>query len=446
MRSLGLRSTSLAALVTLVVCVACATKRGASVPTSPEVAAVTTESWPIGHVRYNVVFSETLEGTQAVLDDGREVTARFYLGPPDQRSAVAPDDAGVSATILDSRVDVPLTVTLSCSFCAATQLQKRSIVYHPHAERSTDALFSLLPQRQLTDGQGGVGKLSFQVTSDGVHLDTVVVTVHIGTAPAAALLAAVPVTFGDLTVPDWARPIDLTLTCKRDGDRLVVQLEGGSPAVNVLLNGRERDTSGQLRSFRTGLTYAEIPEMLGRYYLDLYAVVSRNDALRRSLSGDPTAAVPEGGGVSLTADDERALLQMFHSAGAGLYRRLFVEGADEMLRQLMVEFDAYSTPARPVRVRIETDGLYIPWQMLRVSGPFAGSKAEDFWGFKYELSVNPVNRGVPGAYPGPMEYRAGPLVFAKYRGDAPNDLVTGFGDYQIRCSSRTSSRSIPEAA
>jgi len=129
----------------------------------------------------------------------------------------------------------------------------------------------------------------------------------------------------------------------------------------------------------------------------------------------------------LTDSDQQALLSVFFNSGSSLYRKLFIDGADPVLKELMSELDSVPAVKPPLRVRLETDGTYVPWQFLHPPGP---QNTDGFWGFKYELSVNPLNR--QKRYQGPLHYAHGPLVFVGYRGDSPGEEVAVMGERQAK--------------
>jgi len=131
----------------------------------------------------------------------------------------------------------------------------------------------------------------------------------------------------------------------------------------------------------------------------------------------------------LSDSDKAQLLTAFYSMGRDLYRQLFLVNPD--LRLLADELEAYKrSDGRPLRIRIESQ-LFVPWQMLH---PLVEMDEGKFWGFRYEIVVDPQGRQSDGRYAGSSPYAHGPIVFLKYRANETDSVldqeVAQLGDMQ----------------
>jgi hypothetical protein len=323
---------------------------------------------------------------------------------------------------------------MSCAFCRGESLQKQSIRWNASSSSSTRAEFQILPDLGLTKGQSGLGDIIFQVTgqTDGVLYDNIVVPVHIGKKAVSKPIAQQNKIAGNIGPPPGSRDIDLTITCFVDAGRgVVLQLLPANPSLVAKFSGRHLAPDKTPRVFQTGLGVDTLEQIVARDYADLLSVTEQNAALEKALTGDPTTATAlSTSNNQLNDTDEKKLLDTFYTAGRDLYRRLFL--TDPSLRDLAAVIEAYQPSGRPLRIRIETQGLYVPWQMLH---PLVAENAMKFWGFRYELIVDPQGDQGPGYYPSSMQYTSGPLIFAKYRADQTDSEtdkdVAELGDMQI---------------
>jgi hypothetical protein len=381
---------------------------------------------------YNALFSSTVAGVPNALADLKPVKVSFFIGPKEPGSAVPQREESINPEL--SR---DLLVTLSCLFCNDDKLQKQGMTFDPREKRSSKADFTLVPNLQLIRNQSGRGDLVFQVTgaTDGVLYDNVVVPIAVlGGLQPSSNTNTIPKARPSLHIaerPPDSRNIDLTITCFEGLSKTVsIQFNATDPELNKRF-AKHGTSNGKLVTFDTGLGSSTLATLVANDYATLVAVVENNAALQQTLKGDPNhIATLTNSNNSLVDGDEKKLLDTFHSMGKDLYRRIFL--VNPTLAALSEELDNYKRADRPLRIRIETQDVVIPWQFLH---PLQGNMdPESFWGFRYELIIDPQGTQADGGYPGLSKYTNGPLIFAKYQADQSDSLedqeVATLGDLQ----------------
>jgi hypothetical protein len=277
----------------------------------------------------------------------------------------------------------------------------------------TNTKFSIVPRSQLA--KAADNNLVFEVTGNGILYDNVVVPVAIAVggevAKTAKVSAAPNSALGNIAPPAGSRAVDLTITTKITSNKVALNLVASNPDLARAFGGRENQ-NGIPRDFDTGLAEAALNDSLREDYVALYAAISQDAKIAQTLSVDPRAlALPQN--TKLTSQQGQVLLGVMFKAGAILYRKLFVTSAEPDLITLMAALDKFvRKDGKPVLIRIETGGISIPWELLHPPGTMDQKK---FWGFRYDMVVDPVGRPRPGFYPGILQYQTGPLVFGKYK-------------------------------
>jgi hypothetical protein len=383
---------------------------------------------------YNAVFSPTAPHSPAVVLDGKQTSVRFFIGARNANSAITSESWTVNREILANKTNVPLVVTIVCPFCTNLRENTHPITYFGEKHESSEAQFNFVPILSKISDLSGLGKIAFQVTHNGIQTDYVTVNVKVVkglTKSTEAITVEQPALTkpAEVRQPGWSRPIDLVLKVRADGNLLQIQLQPGNDEVTTLFGGKQLSTDGKgdYRWFKTGMLVTDIPGTNASLYSDIFATVNANDKLKAMLGG--TQQLPAGAlnDILLSENDKKILLKPFFDAGGRVYRQLFVTGTEADLRDLMSRFRKYSRNDRTVRVKIETDGIYLPWQILVPSG---STDPQELWGFRYEISVNPTGIILPGPYQGPMTYQSGPLLFGKYRSTNVTDIVAKLGDME----------------
>jgi CHAT domain len=394
---------------------------------------------------YNVNFSPVGSGNNTRLVDQQPTTADFFISQQSEAgNAVPSGNASVSGQ-LESEGSQNLTITLSCAFCNGDRLLKGVIAYTP-GSRSTDAIFKIVPDRRVRNRSQD--NLVFQVTGvDGIVYDNVVVPVSIvapGPQPQGGLedhqtAAATVSKPGNLSAPEDARNVDLTITIASKDNRIVMQLDPANPDLAKLFAGKQlQSVDGSTtctaigpkcvtREFQTGLTPDSLSQELRSDYVSLDSVVSQDSTLHQALEGSSSALPSLSGNTSLSQAEQDALLQEMHDDGGLLYLNLFNGSqADPDLGKLLKLFDGFNKSGAPMLLRIEEQSVFVPWQFLHPPGPLDWQK---FWGFRYEIVVDPEGRTSSGYEPGALDYSGASTVFGKYRAAANEDqFVSTQGD------------------
>jgi hypothetical protein len=378
---------------------------------------------------YNALISPVIPSTKNVLLDEQDTQIDFFVGEPSPENAVPQPNAQVGPKITGAKEGQNLDVTLLCSFCQGSRLQRGTIAIESSPVlRSTHATFKIKPDKSLTADD--TGHLIFQVTGKaGILYDSVVVPVAMQSpgvsnrtdGAATSTLSAI----GNYVPPPGARPVDLTLYCSSDGQAIDLQLEPNNQQLKTLFGGRERDsTSNKGRVFPAKFTSTDLSGRLREDHVHLGAIINQDPALERALTGDPTGATVIPQITTLSADQGRSLMDQIGETGKYLYDNLF--GGPKELQDVIGILENFKrSDGKPVLIRIVTQSISLPWQFLHPLGP---ANEDGFWGFKYELVVDPAP-DKKGYYPGNLHYGNGPLIFGKYHagvGD-PNQLVDSKG-------------------
>jgi hypothetical protein len=128
--------------------------------------------------------------------------------------------------------------------------------------------------------------------------------------------------------------------------------------------------------------------------------------------------------LALSSTEAVEVTEELAKLGITLYQFVFDDGEDD-LRDLMARLDTFQLPDRPLRVRIDTYGAYVPWQLVMAPGQYDSAR---FWGMRYELAVSPA-----GSFSGPWPKPTDPVtVFAAYRGETSNDRVARLAALQAK--------------
>lgn len=411
---------------------------------------------PLPHDFYNVLFSPVSPGTIEELVDRRETSIDFYIGPEQAAENAVPAGNAAVSTDVESRGRQTLTVTLSCAFCSGSRMQKEVVSYTPGV-KSTDAMFKIVPDKRYT--RRAQNDLVFEITgTDGIVYDNVVVPVSIVSATSAKNqitglnLGPAPTdtvggghALGNYAAPPGARPVDLTITIGAKNNKITVQLDTENPSLSALFSGENLQTPGGSQScakkspeclpreFMTSLTEEALSQELRRDYVRLAATVNQQGPLSDP-SDENANTFPKlsASTTQITADDEKVLLEELDRMGGRLYRELFHERfSDPSLIDLMAKLDKYAKPdGKPLLLNIQEPSIYFPWQFLYPPQSTPGAvDPQRFWGFRYEIVVDPVGRLTPGYLPGPLQYRGGSTVFAKYHAGPTEDaLVSSMGE------------------
>jgi len=384
-------------------------------------------------VVYNAVFAPTVAHSKTDIVDATPASVSFFIGPPDSNNAIDATSWTVAPKLLEDKTNVPLIVRMTCTFCKDEVVQKQAITYFGSMASSSPAVFKFLPQKSKIADPDGIGQIDFQITQNNIQVDYIVVRVHVVAAGTTTLqlgTKADPPAVASLQTPVWARAIDLILSIRSGaGDRLEVSFQPGTPELNALFQGKQNSPDGSVRWFKTGVHANQIPRLEGDLYLDLFATINGDVNLKTILSGSTVVGNQGVSAEQLTPTDQKKLVKLLATHGATWYKQLFVTGAETDLTTLMAKFRTYSLTDRTVRLRIESQGIYLPWQLI-IPPSDSDWNAEEFWGFRYEVSVDPTGIDLPSLYLGPLQM-GGYVLYGQYRSADPNDDVANLGGKEL---------------
>lgn len=364
------------------------------------------------------------------LMDSVKTTIRFFIGQPHINAGVPFPKWTVSPAILSVPNTAPLTVTMKCIPCSKNSLQERIITYSSENGASSEATFEILPTRRLARQEDGMSQIVFDVASNGIEYDHLVMDVYVSPVqeasnPAAQVLSPSQGTpapsinrsgvggapYGE---PPGSRRADIVFQFFRDPDKLRVRIQPILPEL-VTLFGDKYLEKGELRNFETGpLSEKDIQDDANAAYVSLTSLIGpRNEAFQKLLSGHPSSSPEIPLSMDFEPEERNAILREFFKVGADFYSKLFTDASAEAdLRRLMASFAEFTAHHDRLRVQVLTSNITIPWQLL--CPPSDSVESKNFWGFSYELTIVPFR--TDGGTPRPiLEYSApDSTVFAGY--------------------------------
>lgn len=334
---------------------------------------------------------------RAVLKAGLPTTLTFDLGPRSVSSMLPTLPA--APAIVESPVDLPLTVVLDCGFCESQADPSQRVTFRPAEGRSDPARFQFTPQRR-PDGSGYAGKLTVAIMNDqtGREYDRVVVPVAVAGEAQAVLASPGPAVVGapspDIDRSGW-RPDVLLYAMVATDRNVTLEIQPIGAAMTRLLGPLALDAQGTRRVFRSGIDDPElIDAMTQSAYGAMSAVSLQGDLLKKlSATGLDAVVSPDSqASLELTPAEADKVAAVIAQSGQRLYRHLFSNSAETDLRKLVLQLEAAAAAApksRPLRLMVVTNRLSLPWQYLHPVGPVVD--AARFWGMQFSLSVLRVN-------------------------------------------------------
>ncbi len=341
---------------------------------------------PVYHVRVDALES----GTTNRVRSGRNTFARFWIGLPDATANTEIGKWTVNPELARATGRVPLTVTMTCSFCR-TKSRQAALTYDGSSGTSDQAAFALDPDRTLT-GADGAGRLDFHVFSAGSLLDTFAADMIVDPpsaekggvrAGALTLLSEPAPAAAAASTPDPALVADITLTFVNDhGLGLTVTLESADAQAAF---DRRPEFGGRAQATMSTGTTAALVKASTTQALKVIKDLVRDYGpahLDNVALGD-TPWTPKAG-VKKDVSARDAVLAKFAEQGQALYYALFTH--DPTLAQFMSALEDAPPPTkRGWRIVIEPHDLVVcPWAILRRD---TDATVDQFWGFKHELSV-----------------------------------------------------------
>jgi hypothetical protein len=361
---------------------------------------------------YNAVFDGAVTNRPPRLAEDKEVQVRFFIGAPNADNAldsVQPPNAlilnGESAKTL-------LTVHMYCEFCRESRFQQDVITYVTADRGSTAAVFRILPEKSRI--LGGRGTIVFDVSSNGKELDNIPLHVAIGDGtPVQMTNREFP-----FNLPNGdGQSVDLIIGAHTESGEVILTFQPIHPKLQDSLRAYCCKTN---QRFSSGTASAK--EVQGTV-IDVFTKLSAltapfEDSIRKKLERGGSGVPRLDNLDRMEAEDGIALLNAITLRTRTLYQELF--GNAKNVRDIMQIIEA-TTLDHPMRIRVETGDIAIPWQLLHPPGQLDPQKV---WGFKYELSVLPLReRGGPI----PDKGESGQSAFAVYGSEASDEVVYRLG-------------------
>ncbi len=353
--------------------------------------------------RYHVAVDGVRAGTANHVATGTAATARFWIAPTGVRAGEDLGNWAVNPTLLKERGRVPLTVFMTCTACA-TVMQDGPVTYNSDTRQSDEVHFTFTPARERADADG-IGHLEFTVLKGGQLLDKVVATIVVESPRAGnddAVLQRVmngPADTGFDAVPGSTAQELQTLGHKTasvqtdpalDADFMFIFRNSSSGSGTDVEVAAVSDRARQILAPDTWTTFvasvdrSSIEADADQVYRTLKDLVTTRPDASALLQTLPIGlpwwddAVPD---KLSAADYQKALTGL--GVSATLYNDLFND-SNQKLSDIVKRIENATTATdRPLRILIVTNGLMCPWTTLHAPGR---NKAEDYWGFKYELA------------------------------------------------------------
>ena len=396
-----------------------------SVAVAPPPSVPLAAAPPPPPIVYNADISPQLPANQVaparpVLQAGQAATLRFDIGPKWEGSLLP--NATPSPDILNSKENVPLTVVLSCGFCEPHAESLMRMTYMPSRGRSDEIRFQFTPQRR-PDGSAYTDKLQLGIINDktGREYDRLVIDVTVSGMTTAPVTTATNTSIAYVRSKgearsDWSPDVLLYAT-EEMGRNVIIQIEPVSDEMKRRLGPLALNAQGERRMFRSGIDDAKLVEaMTNSAYGVMSQVSMQGDFLKRLSAEGTDAAVSKKSrqSLDLNVTESKNVSEAIANIGRRLYGRLFANSPDIDLRKLIVQLEAAADEPRdrPLRLKIITDKISLPWQYLHPMGPVVD--AQKFWGLRFSLSVLRNNTGARGKGAAPDMEQAHKVVFARY--------------------------------
>ncbi|WP_305045004.1 ABC transporter substrate-binding protein [Geoalkalibacter sp.] len=379
---------------------------------------------------YNIEIAPRESANPLVLKPQTPTRLAFSIGPQSPSSIVEGLAPSSALDALAGGKPLPLTVTMDCLLCQRNTHQQQRIVYDPEQRRSETATFEIVPQPEVVEKNSGLGQIIFTVDADGFDLDTLRLDAIVGDPSPQALSAYRPpvklrldeIDGGEIVVPDLV--IDIAAG---GGGKLPVVIRPIHPGLKKRLEEVLGAPSGQSWSFASGLSKADLDDLVAESYGKLRGLVNQNETSLRDLYaalGTDLVLSPQAASLHFSEQDSQKMLEVLRGEGAHLYTQLFKRGDRGLRQALQVIENAEPGLSRPLRVRIRATDVYAPWQLLHPDKDGTIDR-EKFWGFRYELGIQQKIDAAQGRQHTSLPKPAGDeVVFGAWKGISNHDEVT----------------------
>jgi branched-chain amino acid transport system substrate-binding protein len=347
----------------------------------------------------------------------------FYIGPKSDETiapGLAPD------SILDAIANnrpIELTVTLFCYLSETDTYQQQKIRYDPREMRSDQAKFRILPSFNTVSNSHGVGKLIFVVDAKGMEIDIIQLNAIVGKPTEEALNAYDPpqkMVLSALNTEDISMP-DLVIAIAPSGDgKLPVIIRPILAELETHIKAKVSGLSGHFWDFESGVSRNDLAGIVNFIYMDLRSMAEQNNQSLQKiyrLMGEDTTLSPEAAMLRFSEEATQKLLHNLATKGALLYKRIFMDGENRLLKVMRAINDFEERD--PLNVRILAADVFAPWQISYTAGLIPPTRPAAFWGFRYQLGTLQVVNAAQGRMKTVLKRpRSNEVLFGAWRGSA----------------------------
>ena len=410
--------------------------RPGAAPTAARERAVATAVAPSRPVPVYNLLLDGAGGPSAQVQRNRATQATFFVGPPEQASQLRDAATGQAnpQARFDAAQDTSLLVTFECSWCAEQGMQTRRITWNAARFRSDDAVFSFVARPDARPTPEEPLALHFYVTGLGESFRHLVLPVTLVDQPAPGVpqlnlaqgpaATAAPASTSETPSED----VLLRITGPEGGFTLVTNF---SPAFLAKANAADRavlQAAGKATApYRLGFADRQVLEGLAnRIYVRLRALTFGDVA-------DRDAPVIAHNSPYLNADDFGKAVGSLCDLGNELYSLLFRDpDADPAVAALMRAIERTGAAGR-FTLHVQSRGLYLPWQLLHPNCQESAPQLA-FWGLRWEVSSQPLERERPGGSLAASPAAGGsPTLYGRYS----DDTDTGRDARQVLAGAQT---------
>lgn len=332
---------------------------------------------------------------EPMLQVGVVTTLRLNIGPQQKDSDIR--DSVPSTEITGSTVDLALTVILGCEFCTSDAPLQQRLVYRPLEGASDVIEFKFKPQARK-DGSDYRNVLHIMIVNEltGRELDQLSIPVGVQAAEASgATMSAqenealsIPASqqeAGAATLPD----VLIFAVTAGDGREVLLTIKPVSALARARLGPLTSDPHGIPKTFNSARFAVDKIDQASVWAFESLGPLNLNDAqLAKLRASGVNAVISEESRASqkFSKGEATSVAEVVAVTGKQLYRTLFSDGPDKSLRKVMTALEKLATDNKaPLRVKIITNTLSLPWQYLHPVAPDVD--AHRFWGMRYSLSV-----------------------------------------------------------
>lgn len=384
---------------------------------------------------YNAIFSSPVENGVIQLLTGVQSSLRFYIGSQSLLNALEAPGKHVNPLLLRSQANHDLEVTFLCKICISGDHQSKLITLTDDLY-SSEATFTFTPDYTSYKALGALPAATILVQSEGVVYDQIPLDMEVNLQPSETIVntmlplvnpanhptdtSAAPPTIvlqsSEIhSVPDpstHSSSLDV-YSPRREESRpasvIITLFEGPQGELYIQIVPTDKDLAKKLAGvYKTGdtINWWQIPH-LWRQQLDvdlgLVVLLTRTKSAAEPIQ-DVQTQCPKIANASLPGSSYEWLTKALLCQGQYFYEGLFAAPETQAIIKVVEEKavedranefkEVRSKPSQPLRILIQTTGLVYPWQVLHSPDDIS---VGGFWGFRYDIIVNPLKETYLGA-------------------------------------------------